>query len=168
MREINFIFDTYPKLTRLCIQAGIEDASCLTTYQDIYPSLTTLEMAITAWSMTRSMTDYILTRFINLPSVTLHIQPTNCSTYDENFIHLMTALMTPYKRRFFFALNLKGCHEPDDEYTRMNYTCILSTCAIEAFKPQPRPFNSMEFTRVYVEPGIRICVDKELHCMLST
>ncbi|ORE01250.1 hypothetical protein BCV72DRAFT_310217 [Rhizopus microsporus var. microsporus] len=158
MREFMFILDMCPKLTCLCIQASIKDASCLTAYPDIYPSLITLEMAITPSSMTRSIVDYISTRFINLSSVTLHTQQTNSSSFEENYIHLMNALMTPYKH----------CRKSADENAQMKYTRMLSKFAIEAFKLQPRSFNSIEFAKASWEPDIRICVDTELHCMLST
>ncbi|CEG81089.1 hypothetical protein RMATCC62417_15329 [Rhizopus microsporus] len=168
MREFMFIFDTCPKLTHLCIQATIEDAPYLIANQDIYPSLTNLEMNITFSSMTRPIVDYISTRFINLSTVTLNIHQTNSSSFEENYTRLVDALMTPYKRRFSFKMTLKDCRRPVDDNAQMEFTRMLAKCTIEAFKLQPRTFNSMEVTKVDYEPGIRIYVDKELYCMLFT
>lgn len=168
MREFMFIFDTCPELTHLCIQATTEDASYLITNQDIYPFLTNLDMNITFSSMTRSMVDYISTRFINLSTVTLNIHQTNSSSFEENYIHPVNTLMTPYKRRFSFTMTLKGCRRPIDDSTQMEFIRTLAKCTIEAFKLQTRTVNSMEFTKVDYEPGIRVHVDKELQCMLLT
>lgn len=168
MQEFMFIFDTCPKLTHLCIQATTKDASYLITNQDIHPFLTNLDMDITFSSMTRSMVDYISTRFINLSTVTLNIYQTNSSSFEENYIRLVNTLMTPYKRRFSFTMTLKDCHRPVDDSTQMEFTRMLAKCTIEAFKLQTRTVNSMEFTKVDYEPGIRIRVSKELHCMLYT
>lgn len=168
MRELMFIFDTCPKLTYLYIQAITEDASYLITNQDIYPSLTTIEMNITFLSMTRFIIDYISTRFINLSTVTLNIHQTNSSSFEENYIRLVNTLMTPYKRYFSFTMTLRDCRRPVGDDDQLEFTCMLAKCAIEAFKLQPRTFNSIEVTKVEHEPGIRICVDKELQCMLFT
>ncbi|CEG75832.1 hypothetical protein RMATCC62417_10812 [Rhizopus microsporus] len=168
MQEFMFIFDTCPKLTYVRIQAITEDASCLITNQDIYPSLTSLKMETTFSSVTRSMVDYISTRFINLSSVTLDINQTDSPSFEENYIRLVNALMTPYKRRFSFTLALTDCYRSDDENAQMKFTRMLAKCVIEAFKLKPRAFNLIEVTKVERKPGIRICVDKELHCMLFT
>ncbi|ORE07241.1 hypothetical protein BCV72DRAFT_335283 [Rhizopus microsporus var. microsporus] len=168
LREFMFIFDACPKLTHLCIQTTIEDASCLITNQNIYPSLTNLEMKITFSSMTRPMVDYISTRFINLSTVILNIHQTNSSSFEENYTRLVNTLMTPYKRRFSFKMTLKDCRRPFDGNTQMEFTRMLAKCTIEAFKLQPRTFNSMEVTKVDYEPGIHIYVDKKLYCMLFT
>jgi hypothetical protein len=118
--------------------------------------------------MTRLMVDYISTRFINLSTVTLNIQQTNSSSFEENYIRLVNTLMTPYKRRFSFKMTLKDCRRPVDDSAKMEFTRMLAKCTMEAFKLQTRTVNSMEFTKVDYEPGIHIRVYKELHCMLFT
>lgn len=43
---------------------------------------------------------------------------------------------------------------------------MLAKCAIDAFKLQPRTFNSLEVIERESEAGIHIHVDKKLHCKI--
>lgn len=74
--------------------------------------------------------------------------------------------MRPYKRQFIFQLTVDSYHKPEAKAAQMEHARMLVKCAIEAFKLQPRTFNSLEVNERDNEAGIHICVDKKLHCKL--